>query len=92
MNDHSTALVVARLSLAQAALSRRSATVSAERPPWIVRAWRSRSSPSAVRDPVLVPPCTPHGSPFVAYAVGFAGASIPRTALNASISPGLFGR
>ena len=91
MNDHSTALVVARLSLAQAALSRRSATVSAERPPWIVRAWRSRSSPSAVRDPVLVPPRTLHGSPFIAY-VGFAEAPIPRASFNASTSPGLFGR
>jgi hypothetical protein len=32
------ALIVARLSFAQAAISPRSAIISAERPPWIVRA------------------------------------------------------
>ena len=90
--DHSTPLIVARRSLAQAALSRCGAIISAERPPWMVRAWRSRSSPSAVRDPVLVPPCTLHGSPFIAYAIGFAEAPIPRASFNASTSPGLFGR
>jgi hypothetical protein len=38
MDAHSTALIVARLSLAHAAISRRTLIISAERPPWIVRA------------------------------------------------------
>jgi hypothetical protein len=37
IDHHSIALIVARLSFAQAAISRRSLIISAERPPWIVR-------------------------------------------------------
>jgi len=56
MGHYSIALIVARVILAHRAISRRSAVISAERPPWIVRAWRIRSIPSAVRGPVLSPP------------------------------------
>ncbi|MBV8589208.1 MAG: hypothetical protein JO212_03975 [Acetobacteraceae bacterium] len=53
---YSIASITARVILAHRAISRRNAIISAERPPWIVRAWRIRSIPSAVRGPVLSPP------------------------------------
>jgi hypothetical protein len=53
--DYSMALIVARVILAHRAISRRSAIISAERPPCIVCALRIRSSPSGVRGPVLIP-------------------------------------
>ena len=54
------ALIVARVIFTHRTISRRSAIISAERPPWIVRAFLIRSIPSAVRGPVDFPPCIRH--------------------------------
>jgi len=56
-----------RFTRRSSAKARRKVIISADRPPCIVRAFLILSTPSTVRGPVLLPPCSRHRAlPFIA--------------------------